>query len=399
MTSVDTLALKPQPLAKEDDQRWWFVVDPILIVTALLITAIGAVLVFSATRGSATPAEPANYSFLERQAAFIAFGLLLAVFVAHLRVRTLRALLPYAYLALLVLLGGLLVVGENVRGSRAWYSFGSFSVQPSEFGKVVVIAVLAAVLSSEHVNTKRLLAALSLGALPVVLMLAAVFVAQPDVGTILVYVVVVAVMIAMSRARVRAIAVLAVITIAAVVGIFQSDVLAQYQEERLQVFVLSEEALDALGPRAARAAFNVEQSQIAIGNGGLLGRGLFQGTQTRSNLVPEQQTDFIFSVVGEELGFRGAGVLLGLYALMLFRMWRIAVRATDSFDRLLTVGVMAMFLFQAFQSAGMTMGMMPVTGIPLPLVSYGGSSMLTSMLALGLVMGVYKRRFDFAERG
>ena len=142
----------------------------------------------------------------------------------------------------------------------------------------------------------------------------------------------------------------------------------------------------------------MDQSQIAIGNGGLFGQGLFQGSQTRSNLVPEQQTDFIFSVAGEELGFRGAGVLLALYALMLFRIWRIAVRATDSFDRLLTIGVMAMFLFQVFQSAGMTMGMMPVTGIPLPLVSYGGSSMLTSMVALGLVMGVYRRRFDFAER-
>ncbi len=393
MTAPGTFTSRNVPLAEEDDQRWWFVLDPVLITTVLLITAMGAVLVFSATRGSATPLEPPDYSLLERQIAFAVLGLIAAVFVAHLSVRTIRAWTGAAYVGLLLLLGGLLLFGDNVRGARAWYSVSGFSFQPSEPGKVILIVVLAAVLAVEEVRTRRLLVGLALAAVPVVLILR-----QPDVGTILVYVVIVAAMIAMSGVKLRFIAALAVIAVAVVVGIFQSDVLAEYQEDRLQVFVLDEEDLVALGPEAARAAFNVEQSQIAIGNGGLFGQGLFQGTQTRSNLVPEQQTDFIFSVAGEELGFRGAGLLLGLYALMLFRIWRIAVRATDSFDRLITIGVMAMFLFQAFQSAGMTMGMMPVTGIPLPLVSYGGSSMLTSMVALGLVMGVYRRRFDFAER-
>ena len=393
MTAPGTFTSRNVPLAEEDDQRWWFVLDPVLITTVLLITAMGAVLVFSATRGSATPLEPPDYSLLERQIAFAVLGLIAAVFVAHLSVRTIRAWTGAAYVGLLLLLGGLLLFGDSVRGARAWYSVGGFSFQPSEPGKVILIVVLAAVLAVEEVRTRRLLVGLALAGVPVVLILR-----QPDVGTILVYVVIVAAMIAMSGVKLRFIAALAVIAVAVVVGIFQSDVLAEYQEDRLQVFVLDEEDLVALGPEAARAAFNVEQSQIAIGNGGLFGQGLFQGTQTRSNLVPEQQTDFIFSVAGEELGFRGAGLLLGLYALMLFRIWRIAVRATDSFDRLITIGVMAMFLFQAFQSAGMTMGMMPVTGIPLPLVSYGGSSMLTSMVALGLVMGVYRRRFDFAER-
>lgn len=393
MTASGTFDSRPPPLTADDDQRWWFVLDPLLITSVGLITALGSVLVFSATRGPDSRFDPLDYSFLERQIAFAVFGLILAVFVAHVNVRRIRQWLPAAYLGLIALLGGLLVVGANVRGARAWYTAGGFSFQPSEPGKVILIVVLAAALSVEEVRTKRLLVALGLAALPVLLILQ-----QPDVGTILVYVVIVAAMIAMSGVQLRYIAALAVVGILVVVGIFESDLLAEYQEDRLQVFVLDEEALVALGPEAARAAFNVEQSQIAIGNGGLLGQGLFQGTQTRSNLVPEQQTDFIFSVAGEELGFRGAGLLLGLYALMLFRIWRIAVRATDSFDRLLTIGVMAMFLFQVFQSAGMTMGMMPVTGIPLPLVSYGGSSMLTSMVALGLVMGVYRRRFDFAER-
>ena len=393
MTTAGTFASRPPPLTEDDDQRWWFVLDPVLITSVFLITALGAVLVFSATRGPASRFDPLDYSFLERQVAFAVLGLVLAVLIAHLNVRLIRAWLPAVYLGLLVLLGGLLVFGDSVRGTRAWYTAAGFSFQPSEPGKVILIVVLAAVLSAAEVRTKRLLLALSLAAVPLLLIWR-----QPDVGTILVYVVIVAAMIAMSGVELRYIAALAVIGISVVVGIFESDRLAEYQEHRLQVFVLDEEAIVELGPEAVRAAFNVDQSQIAIGNGGLSGQGLFQGTQTRSNLVPEQQTDFIFSVAGEELGFRGAGMLLALYALMLFRIWRIAVRATDSFDRLLTIGVMAMFLFQVFQSAGMTMGMMPVTGIPLPLVSYGGSSMLTSMVALGLVMGVYRRRFDFAER-
>ena len=393
MTTAGTFTSRPPRLTEDDDQRWWFVLDPVLITSVFLITALGAVLVFSATRGPASRFDPLDYSFLERQVAFAVLGLVLAVLIAHLNVRLIRAWLPAVYLGLLVLLGGLLVFGDSVRGARAWYTAAGFSFQPSEPGKVILIVVLAAVLSADEVRTKRLLIALSLAALPLLLIWR-----QPDVGTILVYVVIVAAMIAMSGVELRYIAALAVIGISVVVGIFESDRLAEYQEHRLQVFVLDEEAIVELGPEAVRAAFNVDQSQIAIGNGGLSGQGLFQGTQTRSNLVPEQQTDFIFSVAGEELGFRGAGLLLALYALMLFRIWRIAVRATDSFDRLLTIGVMAMFLFQVFQSAGMTMGMMPVTGIPLPLVSYGGSSMLTSMVALGLVMGVYRRRFDFAER-
>ena len=205
---------------------------------------------------------------------------------------------PAVYLGLLVLLGGLLVFGESVRGTRAWYTAGGFSFQPSEPGKVILIVVLAAVLSADEVRTKRLLLALCLAAVPLLLIWR-----QPDVGTMLVYVVIVAAMIAMSGVELRYVAALAVIGISVVVGIFESDLLAEFQEHRLQVFALDEEAIVELGPEAVRAAFNVDQSQIAIGNGGLSGQGLFQGTQTRSNLVPEQQTDFIFSVAGEELGF------------------------------------------------------------------------------------------------
>ena len=245
----------------------------------------------------------------------------------------------------------------------------------------MLIVTLAAVLGSAAVTVGRLAVTIALAGLPIVLILA-----QPDVGTVLVYLVVVATMIMLSEVRARAIVLLVIVAFTAVVGAFQSDVLAQYQQDRLTVFLLSEEEIDALDdPNLERVAYNAEQSQIAIGNGGIAGTGLFEGTQTGSDLVPFQETDWIFSVAGEELGFRGAALLLGVYALLLFRMWRIALRATDRYDRLIVVGVMAMFLFQIFQSTGMAMGMMPVTGIPLPMVSYGGSSMITSLAALGLV--------------
>ncbi len=379
---------------RDESDPWWLVVDPILILTTLAITAFGSLLVYSATRGPATLTEPANTAFLEKQIGFAIIGLGLAVVAALIDVRRLRSFLPLAYGGLVVLLLGILQFGANINGARAWYRLGGFTFQPSEPGKIVLILILAAVFSTEEVSFRRLGGGLALAAALIFLILR-----QPDLGTILVYIAVTAVMIALSTVRVRYIVLLALLALTAVTMIFQSDVLADYQKDRLRVFVLDEEAVAELGPDAARVAYNAEQSQIAIGNGGIFGEGLFEGTQTGSNLVPEQQTDFIFSVAGEELGFRGAGILLLLFGILVFRVWRIAVRATDQFDRLIAIGVMSMFVFQVFQSAGMTMGIMPVTGIPMPLVSYGGSSMLTSMAAIGLVLGVHRRRFDYTLRG
>lgn len=380
---------------QDDDHRWWFVVDPILIAAALFITMLGIVLVYSATRGPATELEPADTSFLERQVFFAVVGVGLAFGAALIDIRRVRRFLPLAYLGLLGLLAGVLVLGVDRNGARAWYRIAGFTFQPSEPGKLVLVVALAAVLATSAVTLGRLMVTLALAALPIGLILL-----QPDLGTVLVYMTVVVVMVLMSEVKARVIVLLAIIGLTAVVGLFQSDLLAQYQQDRLTVFLLSDDQLAELesGDPLLRVAYNAEQSQIAIGNGGLSGAGLFAGTQTGSDLVPFQETDWIFSVAGEELGFRGAAIMLAIYALLLFRIWRIALRATDLFDRLIAVGVMAMFLFQIFQSAGMAMGMMPVTGIPLPMVSYGGSSLLTSLVALGLVLGVHRRRFDYTER-
>jgi len=393
MTTLGAFGSGSPQVREDDDERWWFVVDPVLIAAAMFITMLGILLVYSATRGPATEIEPADTSFLERQIFFAVVGVGLAFGAALLDIRRVRRFMPIAYVGLLVLLAGVLVLGVDRNGSKAWYRVAGFTFQPSEPGKLILIVSLAAVLAASAVTVGRLAVSLGLAGLPILLILL-----QPDMGTVLVYMVIVAAMIVMSEVRGRVIVLLVIIGLTSVVGVFRSDLLADYQQNRLTVFLLDDAAVEDLPLAVRQVAYNAEQSQIAIGNGGISGQGLFEGTQTASDLVPFQETDWIFSVAGEELGFRGAGVLLAAYALLLFRIWRIAVRATDLFDRLIAVGVMAMFLFQIFQSTGMAMGMMPVTGIPLPMVSYGGSSMLTSFAAIGLVLGVHRRRFDYTER-
>ena len=387
-----TTNVVPGRFREDPDDPWWFVIDPLLIVCSIAIAVIGTLLVYSATRGPATDIDPADTSFLEKQVFFAVLGLVLAVGVALIHTDRIRSLAGVGYLGLIVLLLGILQFGTEINGAQAWFRFGGFTFQPSEPGKIVLIVTLATIFATDQVRFQRMVAGLVVAGVPIGLVLL-----QPDMGTVLVYVMITAVMIMMSNISGRLIGLLVLAAVTVVTMIFTSDVLEQYQKDRLTVFVLDDEAVEELGADAIRVAYNAEQSQIAIGNGGLTGQGLFRGSQTSSNLVPEQQTDFIFSVAGEELGFVGAAALLGLFGIVVFRVWRAAMRATDEFDRLLAIGVMAMFTFQVFQSTGMTMGIMPVTGIPLPLVSYGGSSMLTSMVALGLVLGVHKRRYDYTR--
>ena len=377
---------------REERDPWWFVVDPLLILSVMAITAMGALLVYSATRGPATELDPADTSFLTRQVFFAVVGAGLGLFAALINIERIRSLVSVAYISTLGLLLGILLFGADINGTQAWYRLGGFTFQPSEPGKLVLIVTLATVFSGDRVGFQRMAAGLLLAGVPIGLILL-----QPDLGTVLVYIVVTAVMIMMSNISMRLILLLVLAAITAITMIFTSDVLEDYQKDRLTVFVLDDDAVAELGADAVRVAYNAEQSQIAIGNGGLTGTGLFQGTQTSSNLVPEQQTDFIFSVAGEELGFVALRSCSCCSPWSSVRIWRVAVRASDEFDRLMAVGVMSMFVFQVFQSAGMTMGMMPVTGIPMPFVSYGGSSMLTSMIAIGLILGVYRRRFDYVR--
>ena len=210
---------------------------------------------------------------------------------------------------------------------------------------------------------------------------------QPDLGTTVVFAVILMGMLLVAGAYPRHLAALALLAAVGAVAVLQFGVLKQYQLDRLGAF------LDPKGD-THRAAYNQHQSKIAVSSGGFTGRGLFKGTQTNLSFVPEQHTDFIFTAVGEELGFVGAGLLLALFALVVWRTWRSALLARDDLGTLVCVGVLVMLVFQIFENIGMTMGIMPVVGIPLPFLSYGGSSTIASFAAIGLVQNVHMRRFQ-----
>jgi rod shape determining protein RodA len=363
----------------------WRQIDPVSILCALAITTLGVIVIFSATRGPGVGDTPVVTSYLERQAVFAAGGVALMALVMAFDFRHLREILPVLYLGLVGMLVLVLVAGVEVNGARAWFRLASFQLQPSEFGKLVLIVALAVFFGGgpETPPFTKVLGALAIGGLPIGLIML-----QPDLGTVLVYGAILATVLIVVGTRGLHLALFALILVVAAVGVVQLGVLDEYQVDRLTAFVDDE-------PSAAnQLVFDHQQNaQIAIGNGGMVGQGLFNGIQNRSASVPYQQTDFIFTVVGEELGFVGSTALIFLYGVLIFRILRIAALAHEFSGMLICVGVAAMLLFQIFESIGMTMGIMPITGIPLPFMSYGGSSILTSFMAIGLVESVHMRRF------
>ncbi|MDQ4096592.1 MAG: rod shape-determining protein RodA, partial [Actinomycetota bacterium] len=348
--------------------------DLVLLASVLCLCAIGVLMVYSSTRQKQIAAglDPRNY--LKRQALFIVLGLLVMVITLLVDYRALRDIAPVLWVGLLVVLVAVLTpLGASTRGAHAWFPLGPFSVEPSEIAKIVVIIVAAAYLSVHRgqLDTPQIITTLGLAAVPMILIYL-----QPDLGTGMVFVAVLMGMLLVAGARPRHIAALTALGVVGLVLVFQLGILKSYQLDRLSAF------LDPAGD-TQRSAYNLRQSQIAIAAGGVTGKGVFQGTQTNLSFVPEQHTDFIFTAVGEELGFVGASTLLALFGLVLWRTWRAAGLAKDEFGTLLCVGVLAMLLFQIFENVGMTMGLTPITGIPLPFVSYGGSSMLACFAAVG----------------
>jgi rod shape determining protein RodA len=362
----------------------WRHVDAILLGCIVALSAIGGLMIFSATRG--TEPDDLNTTFVLRQGVFVVVGLLVMVLVAAIDYRRIRELALAAYIGIVGLLG--LVVsslGSETKGTQAWFQIGSFQLQPSEIAKVVVIVTGAALIANwqNDLDLRRLILLGVVVGVPMTLIMM-----QPDLGTTLVFLAISLGLLVVGGTPGRHLAVIVALGLTLTFGVFQSDLLADYQRCRLQTFI------DPEACEERDAGYNVEQSEIAIGAGGALGQGLFQGTQTRLDIVPEQHTDFIFTAVGEELGFAGAATLLALFAIVTWRIWRTAQLARDQLGSLICVGVLAMFAFQVFQNVGMTMGIMPVTGIPLPFVSYGGSSTIAAFAAVGLVLNVHMRRFS-----
>ncbi|WP_137295089.1 rod shape-determining protein RodA [Nocardioides dongxiaopingii] len=360
--------------------------DRLLLVAVVALSVVGCILVWSATsaRADLTGGDPRAY--LQKQIVNVAIGLGLLVVVLMTDHRWVRIVAPLVYVASV---GGLVLVltmGSVVNGSKSWLMVGGMSIQPSEFAKLAVVIGMALVVAERSEGRRRgriglgdVVLLLLIAGLPAVLILL-----QPDLGTMLVLsATVFGVLAAMGTPR-RWLAMLGAGGVVGVVAAVTAGVLEDYQVDRFLAFIDPD-----LDPRGA--GYNVEQARIAVGNGGLFGQGLFNGSQTRSGFVPEQHTDFVFTVAGEELGLVGAGLIIALLGVVLWRALRIAQRTDDVFGRVAAAGIACWFGFQAFQNIGMCLGIMPVTGVPLPFVSYGGSSMFASMLAVGLLLNISRR--------
>ena len=354
-----------------------------LVVPVVVLAVISALLVYSATRAGHR-ADPE--AFLKKHLLNLGIGAVLYVVVASFDYRLLRAYAPILYgLSLIGLIAVLTPLGETINGSHSWIVIGGgFQVQPSEFAKVGLVVLLAMILGEPRdgevgPGRKDILIALLLAGIP-----AALIMLQPDLGTTMVLCAILMGMLAVSGVAKRwtlGLVLAGVGTAAAAVAL---GLLEDYQIARFTAFV--DPTADPRG-----AGYNANQAKIAVGSGGLLGKGLFQGEQTTGQFVPEQQTDFIFTVAGEELGFLGSLLIIVLIGVILYRGLRIAVHAGDRFGTLVAAGVVCWLGFQTFENIGMCIGIMPITGLPLPLVSYGGSATFATMIAFGLLQGVHAR--------
>ncbi len=379
------------PLRNRANDLFFIGYDWILISCALLLSIIGSALVYSASKQRLFDSGFNTDFYLQRHIFNIMVGIVLALIVSRFSFRTARAYAIIIYGAavlglILVLIPG---VGKSQGGAQAWLALpGGFTFQPSEFTKVALITLLAMVLTesrdSELVPDDRdILFGLALAGIPALLILL-----QNDIGTVMIIGATLLSVMVVSGVKLRWIyGSLSAVFLAGFIA-SKLNFIKDYQIKRLATFV--DPTLDPLG-----AGYNTLQARIAIGSGGWFGQGLLSGPQTQGKYVPAQRTDFIFSVAGEELGFLGSVLIIFLIALILYRITRIALRTTDRFGRLAASGVAGWFAIQAFENIGMNLGIMPVTGVPLPFVSYGGSSMFVTWMALGLVVAIGR---DIDER-
>jgi rod shape determining protein RodA len=355
----------------------------------VLVLALAAVVGYGLWAINGITKHDVGGSAMTRQGLYVVAGALLFAIVLFVDPDTYRRLWRPIYFGTLGLMVFVLAAGAATRGSRRWIDVGFFTFQPSEFGKVLLVLVLAGFLAdrARSISSPATpLTALGYGLLPIAL----VFV-QPDIGTALVYVAALAAVLFVAGVRWPHLAVLLVLTVAAALAVLWLlpaagvNVLKPYQAARLTGF--THPSTDPQG-----ATYNLRQSITAVGAGGLRGRGILGATQTRLNYLPEHATDFAFASLAEERGFFGASILLLLYLLVVWRALKIVTTARDLYCAIVAGGIAFMFLFQVFVNSAMTMGIAPITGIPLPFVSVGGSSMITNFLAIGILQAIYIRR-------
>ncbi|MEU1406912.1 rod shape-determining protein RodA [Streptomyces sp. NPDC005728] len=360
-----------------------------MLFAATALSLIGSLLVYSATRNRTEINQGDPYYFLLRHLMNLGIGLALMVGTLWLGHRALRNAVPILYGT--SLLGVLLVLtplGATINGSRNWIVFGGgFSLQPAEFVKITIILGMAMILAARvdagdkpYPDHRTVLQSLGLATVPILIVLL-----MPDLGTVLAMVAIILGVLLASGASNRWIFGLLAAGVSGCIAIWQLHILDEYQINRFAAFANPD--LDPAG-----VGYNTNQARIAIGSGGLTGAGLFHGSQTTGQFVPEQQTDFVFTVAGEELGFVGAGLIILLLGVILWRACRIARDSTELYGTIVAAGIVAWFAFQAFENIGMTLGIMPVTGLPLPFVSYGGSSMFAVWVAVGLLQSIKVQR-------
>lgn len=378
MSGVGPMTTVTRPSIRARDMTApWRHYDWLLVLLVVATSVFGLFMIHSTTRHT-----PGGTDVL-RQAVFGVAGLVAGGVVAAVDYRRLRDVAPALYIAALAgLLGVLTPLGNEVDGTRGWYRFGGFALQPAEFTKYIVVLAVATYLGSlvEEKSLGELLISCALIAVPTALVLL-----QPDVGTMLVFVVLAAGMFLVAGFPARMLAFLGMVAVIGAILIVTTGLLSDERLSRLTSFADRDDAPSA-------ESYNVEQAERAISSGGLTGRGYGEGPQTVGGFVPAQRTDFIFTVPGEELGFFGAGALLLLLAAIVWRIYRAAVSARDEVGRLVCIGVLCVFTFHIFENVGMNLGIMPVTGIPLPFVSYGGSSIMASFIGVGMVLSVGARR-------
>ena len=349
-----------------------------ILICIVILLIVGLVGLFSATQGS-------NYEEFKKQIMWLAISIPIMIILTFVDYNTISKISPILYIIIIIALIAVLFT-ESINGATSWFNVGAVSIQPAEFAKVIVIIALATYISRIQENGKdqissptRLLLALIIVAVPVLLIIK-----QPDYGTALTFIVATIFILFASGIKKRYIFI-GILLVAILLPTLYFFVLPEHAKTRIDVFLNPD-----LDPRGA--GYNVIQSKLAIGAGEFWGMGLFKGNQTQLGFLYPKTTDFIFAVIGEEMGFVVAATVIITYVVLITRAIFIAKTAKDNLGSYIAIGIAGILLFHMTENIGMTMGLLPITGVPLPFVSYGGSSLLTNLMMIGLLLNISGRR-------
>jgi rod shape determining protein RodA len=375
---TDTLAAFSTRLRSKDSM------DFSLFWALIGLGGTGVVMIYSATRQALVNAGYNGHYYLERQALFVLIGIITMYVISRLDYRRFEIAATPLYVCSLLGLAGVFFLGQSALGAQRWYNFGFVQIQPSEFTVLFIILAVAVFCQRrpEGLSMRDVTRLLIMTGVPL-----ALIVKQPDLGTSIILILCVGAMMVVAGVPPRFMSFLAIAGSFSIVAATYLDLLKKYQVDRFVAFLNQ----NSTNPNFVALNYEVSNAKSAIGAGGLHGAGLFKGLQTVLGYVPEQRTDFIFTAIGEQLGFIGTVIILCLLGFVAFRMFRIGRNAKDMMGRLICLGVFIFFAFSCFENIGMTMGITPVTGIPLPLLSYGGSAAIVFFAAGGAVLSVSRR--------